>query len=144
MSFGRSVRANSKKLLLTVNNKVYAIARELFNKIVEYSPSPTNPGPFADGYLVNQWYTEEGKDFSEELGPDSDTSPSGQASKARIQAMKGFQFNGRDGAVTLVNNTHYAYRAEALGWPAEDGWSGKIGPYRMVARALQLIGAKYK
>ena len=144
MKFADSLRANTKKVLLEVNQKSYNIARDLFATVVAFSPSPSNPGPFADGYLVNQWYPENGKDFSDELGPDSDTSPNGQSSKSRIAALKGYKFNGRDGTVTLTNNTHYAYRAEALGWPEDEGWSGKIGPYRMVARAIQLIGVKYK
>lgn len=142
MSFTSSLRANIKKALWKVNLKCYDIARELFESVVSLTPSPSHPGPYAWGHLANQWFPEEGKDFSEEM--DGSISPTGAGSLARIKAMKGGAFNQKDGAVTLTNNVHYAYRAEALGWPASDGWSGKIGPYRMVALSIQMIGAKYK
>jgi hypothetical protein len=91
--------------------------------------------------LANQWYPDE-NDFSEEL--DNRLSPTGADSLARIRAMKGYVFNQRDGKLTLTNNLSYAYRVEALGWPVADGWSGQIGPYRMVALSIQLIAARYK
>lgn len=140
MSFAKSVQANSRKVLWRVNNKCYEIAKALFVSIINFTPSPDNPGPFAMGHLADQWYPDEG-DFSEELS--GSTSPNGAGSLARVQAMKGGAFNGRDGKVTLTNNVDYAYRAEVLGWPASEGWSGKIGPYRMVARSIQIIKAKY-
>ncbi len=143
-SFAASLLANSNKLLREVNEKCYAIARELFTSIVELSPSPLHPGPYADGYLVNQWYPTDGPGFSEELGPSNDTSINGMGSLTRIGQLRGNQFRSGDGAVTLTSNVHYAYRAEVLGWPAEEGWSGRIGPYRMVALSLQKIAAKYK
>lgn len=139
--FAASVKMNSIRLLADVNAKVYKIARELFTKVVNLTPSPSNPGPYAAGHLANQWYPEEGGDFSEELS--SDTSTTGAGSIARISALNGVEFYQKDGKLTLTNNLHYAYRAEALGWPREDGWSGTIGPYRMVARSLQAIKAKY-
>ena len=141
MKFSDSLRANIKKTLLRVNEASYKVARELFDSVVYLTPSPTHPGPHAHGMLANQWFPEE-NDFSEEL--DNRLSPTGADSLARIQAMKGYVFNGRDGKLTLTNNLSYAYRAEALGWPVADGWSGQIGPYRMVALSLQLIAAKYK
>lgn len=144
MGFASSLRLNSRRLMARVNSKCYAIARELFTKVVDLTPSPSHPGPYAEGYLVNQWYPAEGRNFSSELGPEYDTGGDGYASRARIDKLDGYAFNGRDGAVTLANNVEYAYRAEALGWPVSDGWSGKIGPYRMVAKAIQIIGAKYK
>lgn len=140
--FAASVKANSRRLLAKVNKQCYQIAKELFTSIVNLTPSPDNPGPYAKGHLANQWYPEEGSDFSDELS--SSTSSDGSGSLARINAMSGYAFNGRDGAVTLANNLSYAYRAEVLGWPVSDGWSGQIGPYRMVARSLQIIKARYK
>lgn len=139
--FAASVRMNSIRLLADVNHKVYKLARELFTKIVNFTPSPSNPGPYAVGHLVNQWYPEEGGGFSEELS--SSTSPTGSESLSRIQAMQGVEFYQKDGKLTLTNNLSYAYRAEILGWPREEGWSGTIGPYRMVARSIQAIKAKY-
>ena len=138
------MRANTRKIMTRVNLACYRIARELFTKVVDLTPSPSNPGPFAEGYLVNQWYPENGTKFSSELGPTYDTGGDGYASRERIDGLHGFAFYGKDGAVTMANNVDYAYRAEALGWPKADGWSGNIGPYRMVAKAIQIIGAKYK
>lgn len=146
MSFAASVSRNSRRLLVDVNKKCYQIAKELFVKVVQFTPSPVNPGVYAEGHLVNQWYPESGDYFSEELS--SELSPNGAGSLARIADLKGLQFYMDDGKLTLANNLSYAYRAEVLGWPSPQ-WSGKSGadgqggPYRMVARALQAIKAKY-
>lgn len=141
MKFSDSLRLNIKKALWRVNEASYQIAKELFESVVRLTPSPSNPGLTAYGLLANQWYPEE-NDFSEEL--DGRLSPTGADSLNRIRAMKGYAFNQRDGKVTLTNNLSYAYRAEALGWPVADGWSGQVGPYRMVALSIQQIAAKYK
>lgn len=141
-SFAQSVNANCHKAMLAVNAKCYQIAKELFTKIVDLTPSPTNPGPYAEGVLVNNWFPVDGSGFS---SAETDASSSyGAGSRARIKSLQGFQFFRKDGTVTLSNNVHYAYRAEVLGWPQSDGWSGRIGPYRMVARSLQAIAARYK
>lgn len=140
MSFSSSLRANIRKALLKVNLQCYQIARELFESVVSLTPSPSHPGPYAHGQLANQWFPEV-DDFSEEL--DGRLSGTGADSLSRIKAMKGGEFNQKDGKVTLTNNLSYAYRAEALGWPVKDGWSGKIGPYRMVALSIQKIAAQY-
>lgn len=142
MGFASSIRMNARRMMLDVNSKAYQIARELFTKIVHFTPSPSNPGPYAAGHLANQWYPDVGGNFSEELS--SELSAEGAGSIARIAALRGVEFYQKDGKLTLTNNLHYAYRAEALGWPREDGWSGTIGPYRMVARSIQSILAKYK
>ena len=139
--FGASVQANCQKLLKKTNDKCLAIAKELFVSIVNLSPSPSNPGQFADGLLVNQWYPAIGS-FSSELG--TSESPYGAGSLARIASIDPVAFLGKDNVVTLSNNVHYAYRAEALGWPVEDGWTGKVGPYLMVAKSLQAISARYR
>lgn len=143
MSFAASIRGNSRKLLLKINSQVYKIAKELFTRIVELTPSPSNPGYDAEGRLANQWYPEVGASFSSRVG--TSTSPNGAESLTRISAlgMSGAEFYEKDGKLTLTNNVEYAYRAEVLGWPEADGWSGKVGPYRMVAKAIQEIAAKY-
>lgn len=140
-SFADQVRAASNNVLRRVNLKCYAIARELFREIVQHTPSPSHPGPFAHGWLANQWYPDTGY-FSDELNGSKDAS--GSDSLNRIAALKGLAFYQKDGQVTLTNNLSYAYRAEALGWPVADGWSGRIGPYRMVALSLQSVAAKYR
>lgn len=147
-AFADSIRSNSDKMLKTVNRQIYSIAFELFTSIVLNSPSPSNPGPFADGLLVNQWYPAIG-DFSTQVG--GDTSPNGSNSLSRIKSvMSGSEFYRKNGRLTLANNLDYAYRAEVLGWPKSDGYSGKSGaegkgkPYRMVAKSLQAVVARYK
>lgn len=143
-SFSASIRLSSEKVLQKVNSKCYEIAKELFRKVIEFTPSPSNPGPWAKGHLVNQWYTGENGEYSEELS--SETDPTGSGSLLRISTLSGNIFRGRDGSLTLVNNLSYAYRAEVLGWPAGEAghnWKG-ARPYAMVARALQIIGSKYK
>jgi hypothetical protein len=139
-SFAASVRNNSTKALKQVSKQAAEVTKFLFNRVVEYTPSPNNPGPYADGYLVNQWFPEYGGYFSEDR--DTRTSPFGANSLSRIAALSNGMFYGRDNSITLTNNVDYAYRAEALGWPGPE-WSGSIGPYRMVARAIQTTKAKY-
>lgn len=143
MGFGASVQLNGQKLLKKTNDKCLAIAKELFVSIVNLSPSPINPGAFADGLLVNQWYPAIGS-FSSELG--ASESDYGAESLARIAAISPVAFMGKDNMVTLSNNVHYAYRAEALGWPITPGtnWTGRVGPYLMVAKSLQAISARYR
>lgn len=128
--------------MLTVNAQCLTIARELFVSIINLTPSPDHPGKFAHGWLANQWYPDSRGDFSEELSGDTD--PAGSASLQRVDSFlaKPFFFD-MDGTVSLTNNLSYAYRAEAIGWPASDGYKGDIGPYRMVAKSLQAIVAKY-
>jgi hypothetical protein len=141
MGFGASVLANGQKLLEKTNDKCLAIAKELFVSIVNLSPSPIHPGSWADGLLVNQWYPAVGS-FSNQVG--TSTSPYGAESIARIYNLtdNSTAFKGKDGMVTLSNNVSYAYRAEALGWPADEGWTGKVGPYLMVAKSLQAVSAR--
>lgn len=140
-NFAQSIRLNSRAIMAQVNDKCYEIARELFTSIVNLTPSPTNPGDTAEGLLVNNWFPVDGSSFSD--AKSSAKSPYGSASLARIKALTGRQFLRKDGTVTLSNNLSYAYRAEVLGWP-QPAWSGSVGPYRMVAKSLQKVSAKYK
>lgn len=141
-SFMASLDRNILRVKQEVNDKVYKISIELFLAIVARTPSPAFPGEYSKGLLANQWYPKLGG-FSDEVG--SDKSRNGQASRNRIVALRGGKgFIDSNNKLTLTNNLHYAYRAEMLGWPVSDGWSGKVGPYRMVALSLQEIAARYK
>lgn len=141
-SFMASLATNILRVKQEVNDKVITISIELFLSIVAKSPSPSNPGDHAVGLLANQWYPAF-NGFSEEK--DDSKSSNGQASRSRITALRGTkEFFGKNATLTLTNNIKYAYRAEMLGWPQSDGWSGKVGPYRMVALSLQAIKAKYQ
>lgn len=142
-AFMDSLNRNILRVKQEVNDKIYKISIELFLSIVAKSPSPSNPGEYAKGLLANQWYPKTGSGFSDELG--TSISPNGASSRARINALQGGrEFLNKDGRLSLSNNVHYAYRAEMLGWPISDGWSGRVGPYRMVALSLQAIAGKYK
>lgn len=140
LDFSASIARNILRVKQEINAKAYKISIDLFLAIVRKSPSPDNPGEHAQGLLANQWYPKNGSSFSAELT--SAISRNGAGSNSRIRALKGEEFFGKNGTVTLANNLHYAYRAEVLGWPVKDGWSGKVGPYRMVALALQEVAAK--
>jgi hypothetical protein len=141
-SFLASLDRNILRVKQEVNDKIVKISIELFLSIVAKSPSPSNPGEYAKGLLANQWYPKfDG--FSDEKG--SDTSSNGAGSKSRITSLRGTrEFFGKDAQLSLTNNLDYAYRAEMLGWPEADGWSGRVGRYRMVALSLQEIAARYK
>lgn len=140
MDFGASVAANVEKLKAKVNDQCLNITQHLFLKIVEGSPSPHNPGPFADGLLVNQWYPAV-NGHSGSVG--TDTSPYGAGSIARISTtLNGSkEFFGKDGMISLSNNVPYAGLAESIGWQPPK-WRGKAG-YFMVLKALQDTAARY-
>lgn len=141
-AFSDSIKANSAKILETVNNQCYDIAFELFNTVINLTPSPEHPGPYAKGLLANQWYPLNSAAFSSELG--SATSEDGTGSRDRLtEELYGSNFDGKDGVVTMTNNVPYSGLAEIYGWNPPD-WSGTIGPYRMVALSIQAVAAKYK
>lgn len=131
--FADSVRANSQKILTHVNKKCYSITWQLFTSVVYLTP-------VLKGELINSWYPKIGAGFSSEKS--SSYSKSGSGSLSRINSiMGGNVFHGKDGVITMANNENYAYRAEMLGWPAPE-WSGKVGPYRMVALSLRKVAAE--
>jgi hypothetical protein len=143
--FAKSVATNIAKLKARVNAQCYQLARELFTSIVVLSPSPGNPGPFADGLFANQWYPSDGPEFSSEVG--TSEAQAGDESLLRIATIldpdNGKQFFEKDGAVTMTNNLPYSSLVETWGWPFPQ-WTGRSGPYRMVALSIQAIAAKYK
>ena len=146
MGFADSIKAFEKKALLAASNNSNTIVKKLFTYTVENSPSPNNPGPYATGLLINQYYPMIAGTSSE---ISSATSPYGNASLARINdIVLQMPFLGKDNFVTLTNNVDHAYRAEMLGWPAGEGtngwmWSGRQGPYGMVQKAMIQIQGDY-
>lgn len=136
--WAQNIRLAINKIELDVNNGCYKIARELFLKIVQNTPSPVQRGAkYAKGALVNNWYPLRGNGFSSDST--EDLSPYGEGSISRIKAVVGggAEFFKKDGSFTLSNNLDYAYQAEALGWQ-------KTGPYAMVSLSIQEISARYK
>lgn len=144
LNFSASIDRNIQRIQKEVNDKCYKITIDLFLRIVALTPSPTQRrAEHATGLLVNQWYPAIGNVWSIERS--DEISDSGEGSKSRIRGMRGGgEFYAKDGRATLTNSVPYAYRAEKLGWPKADGWSGKVGPYAMVALSLQEIAARYK
>lgn len=135
--FANSLRANSHKLMQEVNHNCYAIAKECFVRAIHYTPSKFLGSQWAIGYLKNQWYVSNGLVFDTSLSSSADHRGSG--SLLRVAKLGGAQFLWGDGAVTMTNNVKYAYRAEMLGWPAGvlgTRWTGTVGPYRMVYKAI--------
>lgn len=145
--FTKDIEAFATKALLQASNSVSNITEELLGEVVMNTPSPENPGQYSKGLLANQWYTESGGLFSSALG--SATNAAGMGSLSRIkESLASKPFLGKDNTVTMTNNVSYAYRAENLGWPAGEGengwhWSGRVGPYKMVGKAISKIEGKY-
>ncbi len=134
LSFAADLKAKCDKMLVEVDRQCQHIAFELFTNIVLLTPELT-------GALANNWFPGTGADFSTET-TSVFSKDGGSSSKARIYAALGKgTFLGKDGSMTLANNLPYAYRAEVLGWPLEDGWSGKVGPYHMVEQAMKETAA---
>lgn len=143
LNFSASVLRNVNRVKREINDKCYSITRELFESIVSLTPSPNRPGPYADGLLVNQWYPKVGEGFSNELT--NWTSDDGAGSRLRINSLKGNEFLGKNGRISLANNVHYGFRAEYAGWPTSDDPRWKNAkPYRMIALSLQKVAAKHR
>lgn len=148
MSFLSDIKAFQAKALKAASTNTVNIAQEAFLATVNYSPSPSNPGPYAKGLLVNQYYVAIGNTPSSEVS--SSTSDTGEASKARIKLLAvSLPFMGKDNIVTLANNTEESYYADKLGWkpgPGTNGWTwtNNTPPYFMTAKAMSFIESKYK
>lgn len=130
--FGDSVLQNSQAILQKVDKRCYTIAWQVFTDIIRGTP-------IDKGILINNWFPST-SGFSSETT--STLSTSGSDSLSRVNRLaNSHTFLGKDGLLTLTNNIPYAYRAEVLGWPQPE-WSGRVGPYRMVALALQAAAAR--
>lgn len=142
LSFADDLKAKCDKMLVEVDRQCQHIAFELFTNIVILTPELT-------GALENNWFPGTGVDFSTET-TSVFSKDGGSQSKARIYSALGKgTFLTKDGSMTLANNLPYAYRAEVEGWPEGEGangyrWSGQVGPYAMVDRAMKSTAARYR
>lgn len=135
-SFSDSIKAFRDKAKVEVNAKVNEIAVELFDEIVKGTPVDK-------GVLKNNWYVGYGKVYNTTYSENS-ASKDGMASLSRISALKTDKtFLGKDGRVSLTNSTPYGFRAEYAGWPYPQ-WTGRVGPYAMIAKAFITVVPKYK
>lgn len=136
MGFADSIRAFEKKAKVEVNDKVNAIAIELYDEIVKGTPVDK-------GVLINNWYLGYGKVYNTTYSENS-TAKDGMASHTRISALKvNTSFLGKDDVVSLTNSTPYGFRAEYAGWPYPQ-WTGRVGPYAMIGKAFLQVAPKYK
>jgi len=136
MGFADSIKAFQKKATGEVNAKVNDIAMELFNEVVKGTPVDK-------GVLINNWYVGSGKVYNTSYSENS-ASKDGMGSLTRIAALKlDTSFLRKDGAVSLTNSTPYGFRAEYAGWPYPQ-WTGRVGPYAMIAKAFITVVPKYK
>lgn len=142
MSFFDDIKAFETKALQKASDNTNKVIETLFNKVVDYSPVKPS-AMYSQGVLINQWYPAIGDKPSGIVSNSS--SSTGAESRSRIKEILSRKpFLGKDSVVTLANNVSYAYRAEKLGWPAGEGdngwhWSGRVGPYAMVAKAMSNI-----
>lgn len=135
MGFADSIRSNAQKRLAQVNEVVTTRAAELFTEVVNFSP--TKPAAqYAKGEFINNWMVGvNGIDTSTRGSRNYD----GMASRNDIATLKKVTaFYGKDGKVTLTNNTYYSILIEMKGWP-----TGKA-PYAPVAKAFIKVVPKYK
>jgi hypothetical protein len=142
MGFADSVRASASKMQEQVNNKINTAATELFYTIVRYTPRSLGDIEPA-GKLANNWYLGKGvgrynKSYSKT--PDVMATNS-VAEVVKVKSLR--EFVGKDGEVSFTNSTPYAIRAELIGWP-RPVWTGTVGPYAMVRKALIEVAPKYK
>jgi hypothetical protein len=139
--FSQSIKQQRIRILNDVNAKCITVAWYLFNSVVQLTPSPVNPGPWAKGLLANQWYPQEGGTSSAKGSAKSD---SGADSYNRIATLlrNSREFYNKDGRITLTNNIDYVMLAERDGWQPPQ-WSGKR-PYMMAKLSLDATVARYK
>ena len=136
MGFADSIRLHNAKAKQQISNKILDIATELFTEVVKGTPVDK-------GVLKNNWYGGTGRSYNGSYSENS-ASKDGMSSLTQIAALRAYTgFIGRDGSVSLSNSTPYGFRAEYAGWPAPE-WTGRIGPYAMIANAFIKVAPKYK
>jgi hypothetical protein len=137
MGFASSIGAFAKKVQVEVSESVVEQATELFTEIVKGTPVDK-------GVLINNWYVGKGRDVYNGAYDPNSMNVQGMSSYTQISSLRGYTgFLGRDGAVSLSNSTPYGFRAEYAGWPTPQ-WTGRVGPYAMIANAFIKVVPKYK
>jgi len=145
MGFSSDIAAFRDKALQAASTNTMTIAQEVGRMEVAFSPSPINPGPYATGLLINQYYPSVGApDFTVTTA----TNSSGADSLARINALAETNaFLGKDNVVYITNSTEEAYYADKLGWQkglGTNGWIWKgAAAYYMRDQAITYIQQAY-
>lgn len=146
MGFASDIKAFADKALQKASTNTMNIVQDVGRMEVAFSPSPSNPGPYATGLLVNNYYPSVGvPDYSRS----SSTSAAGSDSLSRINEFAETNaFLGKDNVVYITNSTEEAYYADVLGWQKGQGtngwiWSGKATPYFMRSQAITYVQQAY-
>lgn len=146
MGFSSDIKAFRDKAIKNASDNTNNVFRDLGTLVVRFSPSPSNPGPYAKGLLVNQWYFSVG---APDLSAGTTTNPTGSDSLSRLDAFIGTNpFLGRDATAYIANSTQEAMYADLLGWAAGKGtngwiWSGRSGAYHMRQMSIVYIQQAY-
>lgn len=135
MGFADQVNKACNNILKAVEVKCYSITYMLFIGIIKDTP-------VLKGDLINNWFPSIGNKYSSATTLAHDKSGSGSVSMV-AEVVNHTLFYGKDAVATMTNNLKYAVRAEKLGWPKEDGWSGRVGPYLMRHKNLIKIKLQY-
>lgn len=137
MGFASSIRAFAERVQVEVSESVVEQATELFTEIVKGTPVDK-------GVLINNWYVGKGRGVYNSAYDPNSMNVQGMSSYTQISSLRGYTgFLGRDGAVSLSNSTPYGFRAEYDGWPKPE-WTGRVGPYAMIANAFIQVVPKFK
>lgn len=146
MGFADDIRSFADKALQKASTNTMTIAQDVGRLSVNFSPSPSNPGPYAVGLLANQWYPSIG---TIDTTVTAATSSNGSDSLSRIEALSSTNaFLNRDNVVYITNSTEEAWYADKLGWKKGLGtngwvWSGNSYAYFMRDQAITYIQQAY-
>lgn len=146
MGLASDIKTFRDKALQKASDNTNNVFRDLGTLNVRFSPSPSNPGPYALGLLVNQWYFSVG---SPDTSVTTSTSSTGTDSLSRLDAFLSTNpWLGKDATAYITNSTEEAYYADVLGWAKGKGtngwaWSGNSGPYMMRQQSIQYILGAY-
>ena len=134
MGFAEDIEAFREKALLDMNKSVSGLVKKLTNSVISETPSKANPGKWARGHLVNQWYPAINSFDSSRSNTIDDV---GSESYLRVGAMlEKKPFYGKDAMFTFTNSVDYVWKAE------HDGWDF-TKPYKMVGLSVQQIKQDY-
>jgi len=124
MGFASDIRAFQEKALKNTSDNTNKVFSDLSTLVIRFSPSPSNPGPYAKGLLVNQYYFSVG---TPDLSVTSSTSPAGADSLSRLDAfLANNPWLAKDNTAFIANSTQEAYYADILGWVAGKGTNGWV------------------
>lgn len=146
MGIASDIKAFREKALKAASDNTNNVFRDSGKLVIRFSPSPSNPGPYATGLLVNQWMFSIGMP---DLSVGTATSPTGADSISRLDAFLATNpWLGKDATAYITNSTEEAIYADLLDWKKGQGtngwiWSGRAGAYQMRAQTIIYIQQAY-